>query len=213
MNETKSEAIKLPSPLPYLAQVPDPRQPGKREHRWEALWLMALMAIACRCENILAIAQWVEDQDEWLLGKVKVRAVNGDGSLPKQASFYRFFWALEEQIETVEAQLYAWAKAVLKALGKDDETFRFSVDGKYLRGSSRSRKGERALVLLSAFVQELGLSLWQGKVATSEDDSAVSLISELEGLEGIRWLITGDAGLASAKVTNEVVAKKGATCW
>lgn len=132
---------------------------------------MTLLAIACRQENILAIAQWVEDQREWLLGKVTVRAVNGDGSLPKQASFYRFFWALEEQIETVEARLYEWAKAALKVLGKDDEPFRFSIDGNYLRGSSR--KGERALLLLSAFVQELGLSLWQGAVAKSVKSAAM----------------------------------------
>lgn len=207
------EKLKLPGPLPFLSRITDPRQPGKREHSWEALWLLALLAIACRQENILAMAQWLEDQREWLLGTVKIRAINGDGRLPKQATLYRFFWQLEAQIDELEAGLHEWAKAVLKALGKDDELLRMSLDGKYLRGSVRKRKGERALLLLSAFVHELGFTLWQGKVEGSEDDSAVLLLSELEGLEQLRWLMTGDAGLASTRVTKEVVAKGGAICW
>jgi hypothetical protein len=131
-------------------------------------------------------------------------------SLPKQATLYRFFWQLEEQMDEVEASLSAWAKAVLKALGKEEISI--SLDGKYLRGSLRQRKGERALLLLPGFIHELGFSLWQGKVDSAEDDSAVTMLTELEGLEEVTWLITGDAGLASAKVTKKVVAKKGATC-
>ncbi len=50
-------------------------------------------------------------------------------------------------------------------------------------------------------------------MSTSEDDSALRCIAELEGLAGIKWLITGDAGITSAKVAQEVVAKKGAICW
>ncbi len=204
------ETTKIPSPLPFLSRVPDPRQPGKREHRWETLWLLALLAVAYRQENILAMAQWCEDQREWLLGTVKIRAINGDGSLPKQATLYRFFWQLQEQIDEVKASLNEWAKAVLKALGKEEISI--GLDGKYLRGSSRQRKGERALLLLSAFVHELGFSLWQERVESAEDDSAVTMLTELEGLEEVKWLITGDAGLASAKVTKKVVAKKGAIC-
>ncbi len=134
------EKLKLPSPLPFLTRIRDPRQPGKREHSWEALWLLVLLAIACRQENILAMAQWLEDQREWLLGTVKIRAVNGDGRLPKQATLYRFFWHLEAQIDELEAGLHEWAKAVLRALAKDDELLRISLDGKYLRGSVRKRK-------------------------------------------------------------------------
>jgi hypothetical protein len=60
----------------------------------------------------------------------------------------------------------------------------------------------------------LGLSQgWQEEVSTSEDDSALRCIAELEGLAGIKWLITGDTSITSAKVTQEVVAKKGAICW
>jgi hypothetical protein len=194
-----------------MTRIPDPRQPNKREHRWESLWLLVLLGVACRCENILAIAQWLEAQRDWLLGKVKIRAINGDGSLPKQASLYRFLWYLDEHSEELEAALHGWGKVVLAARGQTGP-ISISLDGKYLRGSRRVRKGERALLLLSAFVQELGLTLWQEEVSTSEDESAMRCVAELEGLAGISWLISGDAGITSAKVSNEVVAKKGATC-
>lgn len=146
------------------------------------------------------------------MGKVKIRAVNGDWSLPKQASLYRFLWHLNAHSDELERALHDWGKAVLQARG-ELKALSISLDGKHLRGSRRVRKGERALLLLSAFVQELGFTLWQEEVNTSEDESGVHCIAELEGLAGIKWLITGDAGIASAKVTQEVVAKKGATCW
>lgn len=212
MTEPATKALTVPSALPYLTRIPDPRQKNKREHRWENLWLLVLLGVACRCENILALAQWCEAQRDWLLGKVKIRAINGDGSLPKQASLYRFLWHLDAHSDELEDALHEWGKAVLKARGQT-KSLSISLDGKYLRGSRRVCKGERALLLLSAFVQELGFTLWQEEVNTSEDDSAVRCVAELEGLKGINWLITGDAGIASAKVGNEVVAKKGATCW
>ncbi len=81
MTEPVTSTLTIPSPLPYLTRIPDPRQQNKREHHWESLWLLVLLGVACRCENILAMAQWPEAQREWLLSKVKIRAVNGDGSL------------------------------------------------------------------------------------------------------------------------------------
>lgn len=209
---TATETLTIPSPLPYLTRIRDPRQQNKCEHRWENLWLLVLLGVACRCENILALAHWLEAQRDWLLGKVKIRAINGDGSLPRQASLYRFLWYLDEHSEELEDALHAWGKAVLAARGQPGP-ISISLDGKYLRGSRRTRKGERALLLLSAFVQELGFTLWQEEVSTSEDESAMRCVAELEGLAGISWLISGDAGIASAKVSNEVVAKKGAICW
>jgi hypothetical protein len=122
--------------------------------------------------------------------------------------------------DELERALYDWGKAVLKARGQT-KSLSVSLDGKYLRGSRRARKGERALLLLSVLgaprMQELGFTLWQEEVSSSEDDSAVRCIAELEGLKGIKWLITGDAGIASVlgepRITKEVVAKKGATYW
>ncbi len=134
------------------------------------------------------------------------------GAFSKQASLYRFLWHLGKHSDELESALHDWGKAVLKTRGQT-KSLSVSLDGKYLRGSRRARKGERALLLLSAFVQELGFTLWQEEVSTSEDDSALRCIAELEGLAGIKWLITGDAGITSAKVAQEVVAKKGAICW
>lgn len=68
------------------------------------------------------------------------------------------------------------------------------------------------LLLLSGFIHALGFSLWQGKVESTEADGAVTMLTKFKGLEQVTWLITGDAGLTSTKVTKKVVAKKGSTC-
>ncbi len=49
-------AVQIPSPLPYLAEIPDPREYLKTVHKWEDLMLMSLMALGSGRTNILAIA-------------------------------------------------------------------------------------------------------------------------------------------------------------
>jgi DDE_Tnp_1-associated len=58
--------IKLPSPLPYLASLPDQRESNSR-YEWETMFVFMLLALGSGCKNILAIAQWIADQERWLL--------------------------------------------------------------------------------------------------------------------------------------------------
>jgi hypothetical protein len=198
---------------------------AKDEHRWESLWLLALLGVACRCENILASQGWrngskPNENGSWAKSRYGPSMVTE--VCPSRRACTGFCGTLmspwRAKDDELERALYDWGKAVLKARGQT-KSLSVSLDGKYLRGSRRARKGERALLLLSVLgaprMQELGFTLWQEEVSSSEDDSAVRCIAELEGLKGIKWLITGDAGIASVlgepRITKEVVAKKGAT--
>jgi len=107
--------------------------------------------------------KWVEDQRDWLLAQGFGRRV-GAKALPAQATLYRFVWALEQQVSALEAALKAWALEVLKVLDPAHPgQMVVHLDGKYLKGSARRGVGDQALRLASAYLGQLGLSLWQGK--------------------------------------------------
>ncbi|MFC6920286.1 transposase family protein, partial [Meiothermus taiwanensis] len=77
--------------MPYLAEIPDPREYLKTEHEWENLMLISLMALGSGRTNILAIAHWIRDQEKYLLNTLKLRNRFGQRKLPAQATMYRFF--------------------------------------------------------------------------------------------------------------------------
>ncbi|MCS7080473.1 MAG: transposase family protein [Meiothermus sp.] len=199
----------IPSPLPYLAEIPDPREYLKTEHEWENLMLISLMALGSGRTNILAIAHWIRDQEKYLLNTLKLRNRFGQRKLPAQATMYRFFWFLDGQLAALQEAMLAWAQDVLRALGRE-EALAIATDGKHLRGTRRGRKGEAALVFLSTLVQGLGLSLGSTAVTTSEAKAAEGWLVRMSDL-GVDWLITGDAGVMSPTLAQQVVAQKGAT--
>ena len=60
------------------------------------LFTLVLMALGSGRTNVLAIAQWVEDQRDWLLALGFGRRKTAT-ALPAQATIHRFVWALEQQ--------------------------------------------------------------------------------------------------------------------
>jgi hypothetical protein len=197
-------------------EVPDLRAHNST-YDWRMLFMLVLMGLGSGRTNILAIAQWIEDQRDWLL-------VMGFGgrktgkALPAQATIYRFLWALEKEEQALERVLKAWAKDVLKVLGKrgqlkELELLEVSLDGKHLKGSARGGVGDKAIVLASAYLSQLGLSLLQGKAAGDEAMAGRQLIMEL-GADladiNIPWVLTGDAAHTETQ-TAKAIVQKGVT--
>ncbi len=212
MNELK-EAKGIPSPIPYLVEVPDPRASNRR-YDWRMLFMLVLMGLGSGRTNIVAIAQWIQDQRDWLLLMGFGRGKTGR-SLPAQATLYRFLWALEKEVEALERALKAWAKEVLRTLGQDPGLLEISLDGKHLKGSARGGVGDKAMVLVSAYLSGLGLSLWQNQVVGDEAVAGQQLVmllgDELSEI-GIPWVLTGDAGHTETQ-TARVILEKGDTTF
>lgn len=214
MNEAKG----IPSPIPYLMEVPDLRAHNST-YDWRMLFMLVLMGLGSGRTNVLAIAQWIEDQRDWLLVMGFGRRKTGT-ALPAQATIYRFLWALEKEEAAVEKALKAWAKGVLTSLGRSDRLkelglLEVSLDGKYLKGSARGGVGDKAIVLVSAYLGQLGLSLLQSKSSGDEAVAGRQLIMELgadlaEGGIGIPWVLTGDAAHTETQ-TAKAILEKGAT--
>lgn len=209
MNETP----RIPSPIPYLMQVPDLRA-HNTTYDWRMLFMLVLMGLGSGRTNVLAIAQWVEDQRDWLLAQGFGRRANGK-ALRAQATLYRFVWALEQQVSALEEALKAWALEVLKVLKPAHPgQMVVNLDGKYLKGSARRGVGDQALLLVSAYLGQLGLSLWQGKALGDEAVAGRQLIMQL-GPElselGIPWVVTADAAHTEAQTAAAILAKGGTT--
>lgn len=139
------------------------------------------------------MSQWVWDQSHFLLYEVGIRTHQGEARLPAQAILYRFFWALSQEEKPLQKALWNWARDVLKALGREEggiERLRIALDSEHLRGTRRGRRGEEALVCLSALVHGLGLTLGNHPVTSCEGQATEGLLLRMEGL-GVDWVVTG----------------------
>lgn len=199
---------KVPSPLFYVVKTLDKRLEERCDYSFEMLMKSVLMAVGAKSENVLAVSQWIHDHQE-IVFEAGLRDKRGHQRLPSQATIYRFFWMLEEGIESLERALHQWACDVLKALNCPGDLVSLSIDGKQVKGSRRSCKGEKAVQLLSCFVHRLGVTLLQRRVAGDEAVAGKKLLMQLDGLEEIPWLLTGDAAFAERPLVEAVLEKNG----
>lgn len=51
-------AAQAPSLLAIQAEVPDPRQPGGRRHRLDAMLVTLCLAVLCGSRSVLAVSEW-----------------------------------------------------------------------------------------------------------------------------------------------------------
>lgn len=207
MNETTHQE-RIPNPIRYLCKLLDKRQQGKVTYSIEMMWKLVLMGISAGKENIPALSQWVEDNDEALY-KQGYRTNQGEKRLPSQISFYRFFWTLEQEIKSLEQTLKKWAVDVSQIFARKGKPLVFNVDGKHLRGTKRERAGDKAMQLVSLYLHNLGVTLMQEKQDGDEAKLAEKMLIHLEAFEGQAWILTGDAAFTEKPMVEEVIEKKG----
>ena len=200
--------VRIPSPLSYLGEVNDKRQQGKVDYSMEMFWKLVLMGISAGKKNVPAINQWLEDNAESLYEQ-GFRTLKGEKRLPSEVSLYRFFWTVEGEIKSLEQKLKRWAIDVCNALGKKGKLLVFSVDGKHLKGTKRERAGEKAIQLVSIYIQNLGMTLTQEKLEGDEAKLAEKMLVTMHNFDGQAWLLTGDAAFTEQPMVQEVVEKKG----
>jgi hypothetical protein len=200
----------IPSPIPFLAQLPDPRNPDRIKHTLDTFWKIILTALSTGCSNILEIAEWIQDNQQILLDELEIRTVDDQATLPSQASIYRFLWMVELQLEAFEQLLLNWLKLVLNKLDLTQEFIGVNLDGKYLLGTKRNRAGERSFVLLGAFINVLGIMLTQTTVTGTESQTAKNLIPILKTMFSTgSWVVTMDAGVTEQDLAKKVVKAGG----
>jgi hypothetical protein len=200
----------IPNPIPFLTQLPDPRNPDRIKHTFDTFWKIILTPLSTGCQNILEISKWIHDNQQILLDELELRTVDNQAVLPSQASIYPFLWLVELQPEPFEQLLLNWLKLVLNKLDSTQELIGVNLDGKYLLGTKRTRAGERSFVLLGAFINILGVMLTQTTVTGTETQTAKSLIPMLKTMFNTgSWLVTMDAAVTEQDRAKKIVKADG----
>lgn len=189
------------SPLPFLTQIPDWRDPKRIHYSWETLWTVILVGLLTGPENILALCQWVQGQREVLAQHLALKRV------PQQAMIYRFFWTLEQHQAQLHNALLAWVQAQHPAA--HDHLVVLAGDGKVLKGSGR--EGQAALSFLSVFFHELALTVAQTDQAGRHEAKGMGeLLGTIHAVFGEGWLLTLDAAYTQQEFTTQVIQAGGA---
>lgn len=203
----EAAAPAVPPLLPYLAAVPDPRQPRGRRHPLPAILALACAAMLAGCDSLLAIADWGRDP----AGGAPLAARLGftRAKTPCVATLHRVFRRLDAA--AFEQAVGAWAAAVAAGLARAGAAAlpALAVDGKVLRGSAAA--GVPAVRLLGALAHDLGLVV--GQVPVAGPDEAGALPALLAGLVLEGWVPTGDAALTERAAAELVLEKGGTTSW
>lgn len=190
------------SPLPFLTQIPDWRDPQRITYPWEALWALILTGLISGPENILALSDWLHAHRTTLIQRLSLPGV------PRQATLYRFFWNLDLHPLELQTALLTWVKACHPDLDAERLVL-LAGDGKVLKGSAR--QGESALSFLSVFFHELSLTVAQmpqnGRHEARVLDDMLDIINSVFGTT---WLITLDAAYTEQGLTGRIIAAGGA---
>lgn len=197
-------AAPVPSLVPYLQTVPDPRQASGRRHPLPAILALACAAMLAGCDSLLAIAEWGRDPRAGAplahrLGFTRERT-------PCVATLHRVFRRLD--VVAFEAAVGQWATAVTAATGRGEQPSGVAIDGKVLRGSRQPLVP--AVQLLGALGHDLGLVQAEVPVdpATGEVGALPALLAALV-VEGS--VFTTDAAFTERPVAQALLAKGGTT--
>lgn len=178
--------------LDHFADLEDPRT---RESRYELreLLLVAVCAVLSGADNWVDVAMWGETKLPWLRNFLPFE--NGTAS---HDTFGRVFALLDAR--GFEQRFIAWMSSVCGVF----EGLQVAIDGKTVRRSKTSES--KAIHLVSAFAQGLGVTL--GQVKTAEKSNEITAIPELlDALLLKGCIITIDAMGCQKDIAAKIVAQ------
>jgi hypothetical protein len=190
--------------LPYLLDVPDPRQASGRRHPLAAILALACAAMLAGCDSLLAIAEWGRDPHAGAplagrLGFTRART-------PCVATLHRVFKRLD--VVAFETAVGQWASQVTTAVERTAMPSGIAIDGKVLRGSRQP--AVPAVQLLGALGHDLGLVLAEVAVDPTRGEVG-ALPALLTALVVDGHVLTVDAAFTERPVAAAIRAKGGTT--
>ena len=186
-----------------LGMIRDTRHP--RGLRLPAQFMLAVTVAAMLSgrKNLLAVAEWVRDQDRAFLREMGMVRYHP----PSKSSFYDFFKIID--IVAFEALLVGWLQGISSSAL---DLQRISLDGKTLCGSARKHGEVPGVHLISAYLQQPGCVLAQRRVdeKTNEHKAALELIQMLILDKAV---IVGDAIFCQRDLSEAVLEGGGDYFW
>ncbi|GAC1437107.1 MAG: ISAs1-like element ISEc26 family transposase [Burkholderiaceae bacterium] len=179
-----------------LKDLDDPRVTGRCDHALVDILVIALCAVMAGAEGWDDIEGWGEANVERLRQYLELR--NG---IPGHDTIRRVFEAIDpKRLETV---LLEWIGHVCPALGGV-----IAIDGKSVRGSGSTCRGQRALHVVSAYASEMGLVLGQQRCEEKSNEiTAIEALLPNLGLTGC--IVTIDAMGCQTAIAAQVIERQG----
>lgn len=170
-----------PSFIDYFADLADPRQEDRCDHKLIDILFIAICAVICGADGFTDMEEFGLAKETWL--RQFLELPNG---IPSHDTFGRVLARLNPK--AFQQCFLAWVRALAQIT--DQEIV--PIDGKTLRRSHDKANGQRAIELVSAWTRANRLMLGQIKVASDSNEiTAVPQLLRLLGLKGC--IVTLDA--------------------
>ena len=191
--------------MDVLSSVPDPRIERTRRHDLVDILVIALLSVLCGAESFVDMEDFGEAKHEWL--KDHLGLLNG---IPSHDTFARVLSRIEPDAlsRCLTTLLSTLKENVAKESSETNTTEVIAIDGKTLRRSYDTAKGQAPLHLVSAWANEARVVLGQVAVdAKSNEITAIPALIDLVDVKGC--VVTLDALGCQKAIAKKIVEKGG----
>lgn len=201
--QPEGKLIHLGHLIQYLKAVKDGRKRRGRRYPLEIILVLFILAKLCGQNKIYGIADWVQQQSEYLIGALGLKSQR----LPHHSTYRR---VLAEEVDGDELErLVGNYLAQLPRQGQDTV---IAIDGKTVRGTI-SPEDPFGLHLLAAYLPGEGIVLMQMVVEKDKENEIVVAPKLLECLDLRQKVVIGDAMQAQRALSIQIVAAEGDFVW
>ena len=180
--------------LSIFSRVEDPRSGPAKRYGLSEIIVMAICAVLCGADDWVEVADWCEDEEEWLKGFLDL-----PHGTPSHDTFGDVFRVLDPDV--FESCFREWIGGLVGVV-KDI----IALDGKTVRGSKDGTIPP--LHLVSAYATSLGLTLGQeGSAGKGNELKAVRALLDTLVLDGC--IVTLDALGCQTDIAATIVDKGG----
>lgn len=179
-----------------FGDMTDPRVVGRCDHVLVEIVLMAVCAVLCGADNWSEVEEFGKAKQDWLKQYLTLAA-----GIPSHDTFSRVFRLLDAA--EFQRRFMHWVEAHFSIPAGQV----IAVDGKTLRGSRDSFRGQEAIHLVSAWASESGVLLGQRRVdAKSNEITAVPELLKLLFIKGC--IVTVDALNCQKDIAQTIIERQ-----
>ena len=180
--------------LSILSRLEDPRRGPAKRYGLSEIIVMSICAVLCGADDWVEVADWCEDEEEWLKGFLDL-----PHGTPSHDTFGDVFRVLDPDV--FESCFREWIGGLVGVV-KDI----IALDGKTVRGSKDGALPP--LHLVSAYATSLGLTLGQeGAAGKGNELKAIRALLDTLVLDGC--IVTLDALGCQTDIAATIVEKGG----
>ena len=179
-----------------FSSVEDPRVERHKKHQLMDIIILTVCAVISGAEGWEAIEQFGKEKQEWLRKWIAL-----ENGIPSHDCIARVMARIEPS--KLREYFVAWARSIAELT----EGEVVAIDGKTARGSYRHNDKRGLIHVVSAWANQVGLSL--GQVKTTEKSNEITAIPALlELLEIKGCIITIDAMGCQTDIAKKIIEKQ-----